>query len=129
MLLWCNKYCISLVAHKLHQIHMMNNQEKITAGSNKLKVQWANLQTISSHPVRFSTYTLFSSLVSFALFLFAIFGLVFLKIKIYNLIHSTMRVGERWKDFHPPDFRKPFYSSIFLPWKIFLRCSEETDVF
>ena len=56
---------IYLVAHKLHQIHM-NNQEKFTTQSSKLKEHSANSQTILSYPVRFSTDILFSSLVSFA---------------------------------------------------------------
>ena len=68
----------------------MNNQEKLTTRSNKVKVHIANSQTISFYPVRFSTDILFSSIVSFAFFFRFSFGLVFLKIKIYILIHIQL---------------------------------------
>ena len=59
----------------------MNNQEKFTIRSSKLKVHRAYSQTISSYLVRFSTNFLISSLVSFAFFL---------KLKIYILIHTEL---------------------------------------
>ena len=67
---------ISLISHKLHQIHM-NNQEKFTTRSSKLKVHRANSQTISLYPVRFSLNIRFSSLVSFA---FSVFEFEILKV-------------------------------------------------
>ena len=60
---------ISHVAHKLHQIHM-NNQEKFTTRSSALKVHGTNLQTISLYSITFSTDILFSSLVTFCLRVF-----------------------------------------------------------
>ena len=62
---------ISLVAHKLHQIHM-NNQDKITTRWSKIKVHRANSLTKSSYLVRFSA-DIFSPLVSFAYFLSCFF--------------------------------------------------------
>ena len=83
---------ISLVAHKLYQI-LINNQEKFMTRSSKLKVHKANSHSISSYPIKFFTDILFSSLVSFA-FCFLVF-LFFKKIKnIYYDTHSTMRTGE-----------------------------------
>ena len=67
---------LSLVAQKLHKIHM-NNQEKVTTRSSKLKVHRANLQTISWYPVRFSTDIPFSFLVSFAFCLLVFSGVFF----------------------------------------------------
>ena len=49
---------ISLVAQKLHQIHM-KKQVKFTTRWNKLEVRRANSQTILSYPVRFSTDIIF----------------------------------------------------------------------
>ena len=83
---------ISLVAHKLHPIHM-NYQEKVTTRPRSSKsVHRANSQTISSYSVRFSTDILFSSLASFAfcpLVIFVVFCL-FLKSKAYILIHIRL---------------------------------------
>ena len=85
---------ISLVAHKLHLIHM-NNQEKFTTRSSKLKVHRAIWQTISSYRVRFfQRYSLF--FFSFFCFLSSCF-LFFLKLKIYILIHIRLsgRVSDK----------------------------------
>ena len=71
----------------------MNNQEKLTIRSSKLKVQRANPQTIPSYPVSFSTDILFSSVVSFVFCLFASFCF-FIFENIYSDTHSTMRAGE-----------------------------------
>ena len=68
----------------------MNNQEKFTIRSGKLKLHRANSQTISSYPVRFSTDIIFSSLAFFAfffVFLFFSFFVVILIKNIYILIH------------------------------------------
>ena len=92
----------------------MNNQEKFTTRSNKLKVHRANLRTISSYPVRFANdiivsrqifhrYSLFffsflclltSCLFLFLFFSFLFFCFVFFFVllfvyewKIYILIH------------------------------------------
>ena len=69
----------------------MNNQEKLTIRSSKLKVHRTNSQTISSYPLNFSTDILFSSLVSFA---YCLLVVVFLIKNIYSDTHSTMRAGE-----------------------------------
>ena len=76
----------------------MNNLEKFTTRSNKLKVHRANLQRIS-YPVRFSTDVLFSSLVSFAFCLLFGFGFVSMKLKIYILIHTRLCKQESDKNF------------------------------
>ena len=69
----------------------LNNQEKFTTRSSKLKVHRANSQTTSSYPVRFSSDILFSFLVSFAFFVFLFSFFVFvLKLKIYILIHIQL---------------------------------------
>ena len=57
----------------INYIKFINNQEKFTTRSNKLKLHRANSQAISPHPVRFSTDILFSSLVSFAFLVFLFF--------------------------------------------------------
>ena len=112
---------ISLVAHKLHQIHM-NNQDKITTRWSKIKVHRANSLTKSSYLVRFSA-DIFSPLVSFAYFLSCFFFylisclvfvlsyffdfLFFLNKNIYILIHIQL-CG--WvSHFSPADFRKQDY--------------------
>ena len=106
---------ISLVAHKLPWIHM-NNQEKITRWLSKLKVHRANSQTISSYAVRFFTCILFFSLHSFAFFVFLFVFCLFVCLfaffeikKIYSDTHSTMWLGERYKNFYPVNFRKQDY--------------------
>ena len=76
LLLYITNTVISLVAHKLHQIHM-NNQENFTTRSSKLKVHRANSQTISSYPVKFSTYSLFFSLSCLFFFFFCFFFFFF----------------------------------------------------
>ena len=92
---------ISLVAHKLYQI-LINNQEKFMTRSSKLKVHKANSHSISSHPIKFFTDILFSSLVSFA-FCFLDF-LFFKKIKnIYIMIH--IRLCGQVSDFRFPETR------------------------
>ena len=76
----------------------MNNQEKFTTRSSKVKVHRTNSQTILSYPVRFSTDILFSSLVSFFAFLcLLVFLLQWLKLKIYVLIHIWLcgRVNDK----------------------------------
>ena len=75
---------ISLVAHKLHQIHM-NNQDKITTRWSKIKVHRANSLTKSSYLVRFSA-DIFSPLVSFAYFLSCFFFILFLVLFLFYLI-------------------------------------------
>ena len=72
---------------------------------DQVKVRRANLQTISSYYVRFCTVILFSSLVSFAIFLctcflFCLF-VVFLKLRIFVLIHIRLcgRVTFRKQDY------------------------------
>ena len=83
----------------------MNNQEKFTTRTSKLKIRRAYSQTISSYPVRFSTDILFSYLVSFAFCLlvllfflrfFCFFCFIF-KSKIYILIHIRLcgRVSDK----------------------------------
>ena len=67
----------------------MNNQEKNTTRSNKLKVRGINSQTMLVYPVRFFTDILFLSLVSFAFYLLVIF-VGFFKLKIYILIHTLL---------------------------------------
>ena len=51
----------------------MNNQEKFTTRSNKLKVHRANLRTISSYPVRFANDIIVSRQIfhRYSLFLFS----------------------------------------------------------
>ena len=79
----------------------MNNQEKFTTRSSKLKVHIANSQTIPSHPVRFSTDNPFSSIVSFAFS--CLFALFVIEIKhIYSDTHLTMRAGGDKKIFTRP---------------------------
>ena len=75
----------------------MNNQDKFTTRSSKLKVHRANLQTVSlSYPARFFTGILFSFLVSlFIVFLFVLFLIMSIEIKnVYFDTHFTMRAGE-----------------------------------
>ena len=75
----------------------MNNQQKFTAGSSKLKKHRANSQTISSYPVRYSRDTPFSYSVSFAFGLLVSFCFLFVfsEIKnIYSDTHSTTEAGE-----------------------------------
>ena len=73
----------------------MNNQEKFTTRSSKLKVRRANPQTISSYSVRFSTDIIFSSLVSFAFCLVAFLFIYLFEIEnIYSDTYLTMRAGE-----------------------------------
>ena len=89
----------------------MNNQEKFTTRPSKLKVHNANLQMIKSYLVRFSTDSLFNSLVSSAFcLLICLFVCLFafLIINMYSDTHSTMREGQ-WKKIHPPDFWKQDY--------------------
>ena len=68
----------------------MKKQEKFTTRPIKLKVHTANLQAISSYPVRFSADILFFSLVFFAYCLLVIFGFLFLKLNIYILMHISL---------------------------------------
>ena len=94
----------------------MNNHQKFTAGSSKLKKHRANSQTISSYPVRYSRDTPFSYSVSFAFVLLVSFCFVlfFLKLKIYILIHIRQR--RRVKD--KIIFTQPISenkSNFFLP--------------
>ena len=75
----------------------MNNQDKFTTRSSKLKVHRENLQTVSlSYPARFFTGILFSFLVSlFIVFLFVLFLIMSIEIKnVYFDTHFTMRAGE-----------------------------------
>ena len=65
----------------------MNNLEKFTTQLSKLNIHRANLQTILSYPVRFSTDILFFSLVSFT---FLAFLLCFFYLKIHILIHIQL---------------------------------------
>ena len=66
----------------------MNNQEKFTTQSSKLKVQKANSQTKLSCPVTFSVHIIFSSLVSFAI---CVLMFVFvLKLRTYILIQIRL---------------------------------------
>ena len=53
----------------------MDNQEKFTTRSSKLKEHRSNLQMYISYPVRFSTDNFFSSLVYFSYFVFLSFFL------------------------------------------------------
>ena len=80
---------ISLIAPKWHQIHI-NNQEKLTTRSSKLKVNRVNSQAISSYPLSFSTDILFF-FFSFFCFLSSCFFVClffcFFKLKIHILIH------------------------------------------
>ena len=72
----------------------MNNQEKFTTWSNKLKVRKANSQITSLYTVIFSTYILFSSRVYFAFCFLVIFDFVFFEIEnMYSDTHLTMWVG------------------------------------
>ena len=98
----------------------MNNQKKFTTRSIKLKKHRANSQTISSFPVKFSTYYLFFSF--FCLFLSSCFALfcivfvfffVFLKLKIYILIH--IRLCRRVSDKKNSPGRFPETRLLFLP--------------
>ena len=82
----------------------MKNQKKFTSRSNKLKKQGTNSQTISAYHVRYSltgisTDILFSSLVSFAFCLVAVFFvcLFAFKLKIYILLHirQCRRVNDK----------------------------------
>ena len=91
---------ISLVAHKLYQI-LINNQEKFMTRSSKLKVHKANSHSISSYPIKFFTDILFSSLVSFA-FCFLVFYFL-KKLKIYIMIH--IRLCGQVSDFRFPETR------------------------
>ena len=86
----------------------MNNQEKLTTRSSKSIVQRANSQTILLYPVRFFIDIFFSSVVYFTFFVFLFFK------NIYSDTHSTMRAVERWKKFHPTDFRKQDYFFMAL---------------
>ena len=72
----------------------MNNQEKSMIWSSKLKVHRANLQTMSSYPVRFSADILFSALVSSAFCLLVFLCFYFELKNVYSDTHSTMRAGE-----------------------------------
>ena len=119
----------------------MNNQEKFTTRSNKLKVHRANLRTISSYPVRFANdiivsrqifhrYSLF--LFSFlclstsCLFLFLFFSFLFFfcfffvlffvyEWKIYILIHIRQyrRVDDKKIFTRPISGNK---TTLFLDW-------------
>ena len=85
----------------------MNNEENFVIQSSKLKVHRANLQTISSYPVRFSANILFSSLLSFVFFVFFVF---FFEIKNINIdihfymviIHFYMVIINRATTHHDP---------------------------
>ena len=68
----------------------MNNQEKFTTRSSKLKVRRANSQALSLDPARFSSDILFSTLVSFAFYVLVFFLFFFFKLKIYILIHIRL---------------------------------------
>ena len=69
----------------------MNNQEKFTTQSSKLKVQKANSQTKLSCPVTFSVHIIFSSLVSFAI---CVLMFVFvLKLRTYILLYHIVLPG------------------------------------
>ena len=57
-----------LTSLNAHELHLNSYEQPGETRSSKLKVHRANLQTISSYLVRFSTDILFSSLVSFAFF-------------------------------------------------------------
>ena len=98
---------ISLAVHNLNWFNI-NNLEKFTTQSSKSKLHNVNSQTVSSYPVRFSTDTLFSSLVSFVFclpifYLFVLFCFaLFLNWKYIFCTNSTMRAD----DFHPADFRE-----------------------
>ena len=75
----------------------MNNQEKLTTRSSKLKVHRANPQITSSYPVRYSIDTPFSYSVSFAFVLLVSFCFVFVFFEIENIYsdtHSTTEAGE-----------------------------------
>ena len=88
----------------------MNNQKKFMTRSGNLKAPIANLHTRQSDSVRFSTYIIFSSLVSFAfsfafwllLLVFSFFSFFF-KLKIYILIQIWLcgRVSDK-KNFTRP---------------------------
>ena len=80
---------IFLVAYELQKVHM-NDQDKFTTRSIKLELYKANSQMIL-YRVRFSTYILFSLLVSLAFFFSSSF---FLSENIYFDTCSTMRAGE-----------------------------------
>ena len=103
---------ISLIAHKLHWIHM-KSQEKFKTQSSKLKVHRANLQTISLYPVRFYRYSLF--FYSFLCLLFSCF-FCFKKLKIHILIYIQLwgQVSGK-KNSHPANFQKQ--GNFFLAGK------------
>ena len=108
---------ISLNAHKLHQIHM-NNQEKFTTRSSKLKLHIVNSQTVSWYPVRYSADILFSSLVSFA-FCLLIFLLFFKINKIFILIQIRLCKRVSDKNFFTsqfPESRITFFWPNFFVW-------------
>ena len=84
----------------------MNNQQKLTTRSSKLRVHRANSQTISLYLVRFSTdnryslffFNFFCFFLSFFVFFCFLFPLFFyLKKGIYVLIHIRLcgRVGDK----------------------------------
>ena len=125
----------------------MNNQEKFTTRSNKLKVHRANLRTISSYPVRFANdiivsrqifhrYSLFLfsflCLLTSCLFLFLFFSFLFFFFvffcfvfclwmeNIYSDTHTTIQAGWRKKNFHSADFRKQDYSFFGLSCELWV---------
>ena len=80
----------------------MNNHEKLTIRSSKLKLHRANSQAMSLYPVRFFTDILFTSVVSFTFFVFLFFK------NIYSDTHSTMRADEWFSSGRFPETRLLF---------------------
>ena len=93
----------SLVPHKLHQIHM-NNQQKFMTWSSKLKVHRENSQTMLSYPYGLSTNILFSSLASFGICLLVFLCFLFCGRVSEKQIFSRLTSGNNFQESFPVFF-------------------------
>ena len=84
-----NLWFLSLHIIYIKSLNSFKQSGEIPDWISKLKVHWANSQTISSHPVRFSTDIIFSLFC----FLPSCFFLFVFKLKIYILIRIRLCGG------------------------------------